>query len=199
MAQKLFEDVVNFTLEREGVGSDDPRDRGGPTSYGISKVAHPEAWKDGRPTLGEALAIYERDYWEKAGVATLPPAVAAALFDYRVHSGDSAIWAFQRMLGVKPDGEIGPNTRAAVQAFGEMLVGRELTQIRKANLMKITRDSEEFRRWGQGWSNRCDRVVAFLRELSSRKLLGRYEEEDPAAKPSILKRSRAKREEPLPG
>jgi lysozyme family protein len=177
MAEKLFEDVVNFTLDREGrVVSMDPTDRGGPTAYGISQRAHPDAWNGGPPTLEEAIDIYRVAYWQDNGVCELPPAVAAATFDYRVHSGDTAVTELQKLVGVEPDGQIGPVTQAAIRARGEMLVGHELTNRRRQNLINLTKAVEHFRRWARGWSMRCDKVNSFLYDVTNRALEGVYGE-----------------------
>jgi len=182
MASDLFEDVVNFTLDREGrVVSEDPTDGGGPTAYGISYRAHPEAWKTGPPTLEDALDIYRYVYWSGNGVNLLPPAVAAAVFDYRVHSGNTAIEELQRMIGVEPDGDIGEKTLDAVRAFGEVLVGRELTEKRRDNLRRLTQTMEKFRRWGRGWSMRCDKVISFLNDIDRKRREGEYGDEIPPA------------------
>jgi lysozyme family protein len=185
----LFDTVVNFTLDREGrVVNYDPTDRGGPTAYGISQRAHPKAWKGGPPTIEEAIDIYRLVYWQDNGVSPLPPAVAAALFDYRVHSGDTAIKQFQELIGVKPDGDIGDVTKKAAQAYAEMLLGRELTELRRANLIKITEKVEHFRRWGRGWSLRCDKVNRFLRDLIRKQLTGVFEKAEPPLAPTRLRK-----------
>ena len=68
-------------------------------------------------TLDGAKAIYQRDYWTKAGCDKLPPPLAMLVFDAAVSSGPgrAARW-LQEAVGVAQDGLIGPITLAAVAA-----------------------------------------------------------------------------------
>lgn len=111
-----FEKAVQIVLEKEGVLSDDARDPGGLTKYGISKKAYPDL-DIANLTPADAIAIYRRDYWAAVRGDELPWAFALPLFDSAVNQGPgTAIRFFQLALGVKPDGNFGPATLAAAQA-----------------------------------------------------------------------------------
>lgn len=59
-----FERAVQIVLEKEGVLSDDARDPGGLTKYGITKREYPDL-DIANITVADAVAIYRRDYWAK--------------------------------------------------------------------------------------------------------------------------------------
>jgi lysozyme family protein len=101
IAPRLLEDL----LKREGGFVDHPDDRGGATNFGITEsVARAAGWTGSMRDLPRdlALAIYTRRYWIQPGfdaVATVMPAVAAALFDTGVNMGPGVATAFlQRSL-----------------------------------------------------------------------------------------------------
>jgi lysozyme family protein len=111
-----FEKAVAIVLEKEGVLSDDARDPGGLTKYGISKKAYPDL-DIANLTVDDAIAIYRRDYWAKIRGDDLAWAFALPLFDCAVNQGSgAAIRFFQLALGVRADGAFGPATLAAAQS-----------------------------------------------------------------------------------
>lgn len=121
MAAVGFDAAVARVLESEGYYSNDPRDAGGETKYGISKRAYPSV-DIASLTLDGAKAIYRRDYWDALRCDELPPRIAFALFDSAVNSGRGpALKWLQQALNVAADGAIGPVTiQAAKQAAGDV-------------------------------------------------------------------------------
>ena len=105
-----FEKAVDFVLSFEGGYSNDPRDSGGETNFGISKRSYPN--EDIKAMTRErAIEIYRKDYWEVAGCDKLPGPIAFVLFDGAVNQGPpKAIRLLQAALGVQQDGVIGPQT-----------------------------------------------------------------------------------------
>lgn len=86
------------------------------TKFGISAAAYPTLDIAGL-TLAQAQAIYRRDYWDPVAGDALPPPLALIVFDAAVNNGvDRAARWLQGAVGVAQDGEIGPQTRAAVAA-----------------------------------------------------------------------------------
>jgi hypothetical protein len=84
-----FKKAVDFTLRHEGGYTNDRRDSGGETKYGISKRAYPNLIISSL-TEEEARVIYFSDYWMKAKcqtIASKSPALAAAVFDFAVNAG----------------------------------------------------------------------------------------------------------------
>lgn len=111
-----FDDAFDRLIGNEGDYSNDPRDPGGETRYGISKRAYPNV-DIKQLTLEEAKAIYRRDYWSAIRGDDMPDAVAFEVFDAAVNHGTTtAIRILQRALGVSADGVIGAVTLATAQA-----------------------------------------------------------------------------------
>ena len=130
-----FETALKHTLGIEGGFSDDPRDSGGATRYGITE-AKARAWGYTGPMdrLPKELAIqiYREDFWDIIRldeVAKLSPLVALEMFDTGVNCGISLPVKFlQRALNIfnlggvlypdlAVDGVIGRNTLSALGAF----------------------------------------------------------------------------------
>lgn len=122
-----FDRAVAFTLEREGVLSNDANDRGGITKYGIiSPTLRAYQGKTGKLqgrrivdlTRDEAIAIYRALYWRYDGIKN--EQVAIKLFDYGVNVGlTQAVLFVQRALAslgvlVTVDGLYGPSTQLAI-------------------------------------------------------------------------------------
>ncbi len=115
--------LIDDILVREGGFVDHPADRGGPTHYGITQATlsrwrqQPVTVQDVQAlTLEEARAIYRHDYIERPGFLRIPDErLRALLVDWGVHSGpQTAIRALQRVLGVRLDGVLGPQTLASL-------------------------------------------------------------------------------------
>lgn len=145
-----FERAVALVLEAEGVLSDDPRDRGGLTKYGISQRAYPAI--DIRSlTRAQAIGIYRADYWNATRCDQLPWPLALALFDCAVNQGQrTAIRLLQRSLGVRDDGLFGAGTMTALrQAPAPGLLADFLSR-------RATRyaESPDFPTYGRGWMRR---------------------------------------------
>jgi lysozyme family protein len=117
-----FEQAVAIVLKHEGGYSNDPRDPGGETRFGISKRAYPDL--DIRNLkVADAENIYRRDYWDTLRPDELPQELAICLFDCAVNMGrDKAIRLLQRACGVAQDGVMGGNTIAAANRLVDPVV-----------------------------------------------------------------------------
>lgn len=145
-----FDQCFDKLIAHEGGYSNDPKDPGGETNFGISKRAYPQV--DIRNlTRDAAKAIYKRDYWDRAQCDKLPPTLAYLLFDAAVNSGiGQAIRFLQRALGVADDGVLGPLTLSMVsRADTESICARFIGQ----RLDFMTRLST-FDYFGKGWARR---------------------------------------------
>lgn len=110
----VFDQAFQIVIGAEGGYSNDSRDPGGETRYGISKRSYP-AVDIANLTLDQAKAIYFRDYWTTAGCDKLTDSLAIIVFDSAVNSGPGqAVRWLQAAAGVPQDGAIGPVTLAAV-------------------------------------------------------------------------------------
>jgi lysozyme family protein len=126
MANKGFLDAIEVILKNEGGFVNHPADRGGATNWGITKKVY-EQYK-GRPVTieeiknmprWEAIEIYKKNYWDAiAGDKIKYYATALTLFDQAVNRGVSTvIRQAQQVLGLIPDGKIGTQTLAALNAM----------------------------------------------------------------------------------
>lgn len=83
-----FEDAVELVLKHEGGYSNDSRDAGGETNYGISKSAYPNI-DIKKLTKDDAIKIYRADYWDKINADLLPKHLRYIAFDCAVNQGVS--------------------------------------------------------------------------------------------------------------
>lgn len=117
-----FETGLGFVFDKEGGLSDDTRDHGGLTKYGITQSTY-DSWRRAKNlplasvtslSRAEATSIYHEWYWDAAGCELLPPVLATCAFDAMVnHRPFVAISLMQRTLGIPADGVIGPVTQKA--------------------------------------------------------------------------------------
>lgn len=129
--RQIAEEIVG----REGGFVNDPDDPGGATNYGVTigtlRRLGIDVNRDTRIdvadvkalTRAQAVEIYLEHYYKRPGIAALPEALQASVFDMYVNAGGNAVKILQRLLTdmgfpCDPDGEIGPQTiRAAQMAF----------------------------------------------------------------------------------
>jgi lysozyme family protein len=123
-----FPKFIDRLLSHEGGFTDDRRDPGNwtggkvgvgqlkGTKFGIAANTYPTL-DIKNLTRPQAIAIYRRDFWDRARCDKLHPAVAFQLLDGAVNSGiaQATRW-LQRAVGVADDGMIGPITLAAIRA-----------------------------------------------------------------------------------
>lgn len=156
-----FARALAFTLAREGGFSDDPRDPGGRTDYGIAETYHRQAWADGKITREEAEAIYRADYWEAAHCDEVPELVAVALFDCAVNPGVTpAVQFLQEALGVDADGRFGALTHVAALKADPLEVALRMVDVRSGYWLARARGAQAAYR--RGWLNRSALLRAEL-------------------------------------
>lgn len=119
-----MDDIISEILEREGGWVDRAEDRGGPTNKGITLPTLSD-WL-GRPaTVFELKALSDEDarsiyldrYVYKPGFNLIgSQRLLGLVVDCAVNHGiTGATEMFQRALGVKDDGVLGPKTKEAIQ------------------------------------------------------------------------------------
>ncbi|MFN4153520.1 MAG: holin-associated N-acetylmuramidase [Paracoccaceae bacterium] len=130
--RQLAEDIV----AREGGFVNDPDDPGGATNHGVTigtlRRLGLDVNRDGRINVADvralsraqAVEIYLEHYHKRPGIAALPEAVQAAVFDMYVNAGSNAVKILQRLITdmgfpCTPDGVIGPQTIRAAQLAHE--------------------------------------------------------------------------------
>ncbi len=111
-----FDTAFTRIVALEGGYSDDPKDAGGKTRYGITEaVARANGYIGAMQALplDVAGAIYRADYWDACRCDQLPWPLSLYVFDAAVNQGvQPAIKMLQRALDTVQDGIIGGRTQA---------------------------------------------------------------------------------------
>jgi lysozyme family protein len=165
MANRNFARALEHVLKDEGGYVDHPKDPGGATNMGITLRTLAD-WR-GVATLSkaevkaltrdEAGRIYRKKYWDAIRGDDLPDGVDYATFDFAVNSGvHRASIYLQDILGVAPDGKIGPLTVKATIGKDRARLVNKLCDDRVAFLKRLS----TFPTFGRGWMTRVKGVRA---------------------------------------
>ena len=173
----LFAQSLAHVLEMEGGFTDNAHDPGGPTNRGITLRVYAD-WKHivlddasyaalkaelRRIPDSVACDIYLARYWTPAHCAEFSPALAFFHFDAAVNHGvTGAMRLLQRAAGTEADGEIGPNTRAAIAALSIDQLLLRYAEVRRARYRVL----HHFWRFGRGWLARVDKTLARARAIA---------------------------------
>ena len=153
-----FDHALAIVLGHEGNDTltDDPKDPGGLTRWGISQAAHPTV--DVRNLTREGAAqIYRRDYWLPNCCDDLPAPVALCVFDSGVNQGTyAAARMLQAVLGVEVDGKVGAKTILAAHKYPVTLLIRRFQTARAHKYI----GTGGFVAYGRGWIGRTIDVTA---------------------------------------
>lgn len=176
--KEVLRRAFSFSMDEEGRDkyTDDPRDAGGPTKWGVALNYNRDVIpdKDGNGTINaadvqqlteaDALGIYEKRYWRPNIKAEYPNALAFMLVDMMLNPGPGASpRLLQKALNacgqkVEVDGDIGGQTLAAV------------TEVAAADLVSLLRaladqrlayyqSRPKFPVYGKGWTSRTRRCL----------------------------------------
>lgn len=175
------DDIITEVIQREGsTYTNDPKDSGGPTRYGITQAAL--ASYRGRPVSAaevavlsekEARAIYRKRYIDDPGYAPvleLSDAIAAEVIDAGVNTGPARATIFlQESLNalnrngrdfadIAEDGACGPGTVGALRAYlakrgkeGETVLLRALNSLQGAFYIDLARRRPKDEEYVYGW------------------------------------------------
>lgn len=131
----LFDTRIQGIIAKEGNYSNDPKDRGGATKWGITEAtARAFGYTGDMRTMSRdhAITIYRARYWQQPGfdrIETIDPTIAVKLLDWGITSGPTVgVKALQRALNslnreaaaypdVAVDGVAGAVTMAALRSF----------------------------------------------------------------------------------
>jgi lysozyme family protein len=182
----IFEEAIDKVLSHEGcVFTDDPKDHGGATRFGISiryllksggLKEHPDLdlnhdgkldWRDIKLlTRDKASALYREDWWDAYHYGDIDDQkVATKVFDMAVNFGaprahkltQEALNYFGFHLEV--DGCLGPVTFAAIKAMSNKGQCRDLrdqlTYEQQAFYRAIVAHNPDQRKWLAGWLRRA--------------------------------------------
>ena len=170
----IFSRALAHVLEMEGGFSNDPYDPGGPTNRGITLEVYAkfrkETVEDGtrarliaelkRIPDATVTAIYRQRYFDPASCPVFTAPLALMHFDAAVNHGvGAAIRMLQGVAGVTVDGEIGPETLAAMGAKSLADLLDDYAETRRARYRALP----HFWRFGRGWLKRVDATLALAR------------------------------------
>lgn len=124
---------------------------------GISKRSYPHLnIKD--LTRQDAIAIYQRDFWQRVQGDKLPVPLVFQALDAAVNHGiGNAVRWMQRAAGVADDGVIGPVTLAAVarQEPADLVLNFN------AERLEFYAKLQTFDHYGRGWTRRVAKNLRF--------------------------------------
>jgi len=145
-----FDKAFERLLGHEGGYTNDPRDPGGETKFGVSKRSYPGE-DIASLTIERAKLISRRDFWGPAGCDGVPDAVKFDLFDAAYNSGvKQAIKFLQRAVGEAEDGILGPRTLQAAQSMNQYQVHARFNGAR----LDFLNDLPTWPTYGRGWAQR---------------------------------------------
>lgn len=185
---KLLDDFLNKLLIAEGNGefTNDPKDSGGPTRWGITEtVARENGYTGPMEQLPrqKAVDIYTERYWRQTGfslIADVDETVAERLFQFSVVAGqETSSKHLQRVLNVLNrngrdypdiliDGHIGHKTVMAMWAFvakrgteGRMVLLGMICSLQSVYLLELAENRPKDEEYEFGWQlNRALGVYA---------------------------------------
>jgi lysozyme family protein len=171
MSEAAFDIALQFTLKWEGGSkyTNHPKDRGGPTKYGITHSTLKYANQQGIVTenniknlsRSDAETIYRKLYWNKVNGDNLSIGLSVAVFDMAANSGTrTAVMKLQGILNVTQDGIIGAETLSAIESYSGDLVSDYL-DAREERYRQIVRSDPSQQENLRGWINRVTSLRAY--------------------------------------
>jgi lysozyme family protein len=186
--------MAEAIVVREGGFVDDPDDPGGATNFGVTIHTLRRLGIDldgnGRSEVADlrqlscaqAVDIFIDHYFTRPGIARLPEALQASVFDMQVNAGANAVRILQRLLRemgheIAVDGVIGPQTIAAADAAANEApdhiadaygIARRNYYFRLAEARPALRKFARTRAGGKGgWIRRAEEFIALRYHLSA--------------------------------
>jgi lysozyme family protein len=163
---------IQYVLENEGGYTVDD---GGPTNYGIVEedlatflgvsVSQITAQDIKDLTVGQATAIYKKQYWDVMQLDSVTDQnMATAIFDMGVNMGVfEGARLTQAVVGVAADGIIGPITLAALNATNAQAFIPPFEQLVIDHYLAIEEsDPAEYEQYLRGWENRAKRLLTLV-------------------------------------
>ena len=165
----MKQEAIDHVLKAEGGFVNNPNDSAGSTNFGITWRTL-EKWRGHKVTVedvrnmtvDEARLIYEEYYWKPLGLDQLnKPKLASMLFDQGVNRGLSAVTkTVQHMLGITPDGAMGPHTIGALNAYAdEKALCMKFIKASQIEYVRICKGNPSQLVFLEGWINRTHRMM----------------------------------------
>jgi len=112
------------------------------------------------PDMQEMVySFYKEEFWDLAHLDDVSQIQANCIFTFGVNAGmKTGIIAAQRVVGVPDDGQIGPMTMRALQAFDDDIFNMKFNTIIKSYYDHIMNVNPAKSIYIKGWYNRADIV-----------------------------------------
>lgn len=163
-----FEPAFEKMIRAEGGFklTDVAADRGGQTYAGIARNFHPH-WSGWRYVDAGSLEaaeltqsvreFYKTEFWDRMkGDDIQPQAVAETIFDFGVNAGlGTSVKLAQLVVGVLPDGGVGPKTLAALNGFDPAEFAARLAIAKIKRYAEICNRDRSQSKFLLGWVNRA--------------------------------------------
>ena len=169
-----FGTTMDLMLNLEGKKTDDPRDRGGRTNFGVTQGTY-NRWRDSKNlprqdvfkiTKDEAMQLYKKNFWGIIGGDKLPQKTAMALMSFALTDGpEDSVRLVQRMLKIPVTGYMGPATLSRInklvkkygdEGFANKVLNRQIVRYK---------NDEQAHIYGRGWVNRANKVRTRISKL----------------------------------
>lgn len=110
--------------------------------------------------VGEVERIYKQEYWDKARLDEVQSQkIAEELFIFGVNAGiKRSIKLAQEIVGVNPDGVVGPKTLTALNSFNGNLFDILFDAGEAKYYESLVRANKKFARFERGWLQRARTV-----------------------------------------
>lgn len=169
-------DLIAEVVAKEGGYSNDPNDSGSETNWGITlRTARKHGYTGEMRDMPRSIAesIYEQSYWYEPGfydVSTVSLAVARELFDTGINIGVARAAEFLQVslnalnrqgrdyADIDEDGDIGPATIAALEAFfrrrgpdGQSVLLKALNCLQGERYIELSRSRQKDEEFVYGW------------------------------------------------
>lgn len=148
----------------EGNFSNHPEDFGGMTMHGVTLATY-RAYCGQDKTVkdlqnmshGTWRRIMKDMYWDKVRADEIDnQSVAEIIADWCVNSGQTGIRKTQDVLGVKPDGIVGPKTLSAIKSANPKELHERLWQARYQFYHSLVKKNPSQKVFLKGWLNRLE-------------------------------------------
>jgi hypothetical protein len=169
-----FGATMDLMLNLEGKKTDDPRDRGGRTNFGVTQGTY-NRWRDSKNlprqdvfkiAKDEAMQLYKKNFWGIIGGDKLPQKTAMALMSFALTDGpEDSVRLVQRLLKIPATGYMGPATLARINKLVEKY-GDEgfANKVLNRQIVRYQND-EQAHIYGRGWVNRANKVKTRISKL----------------------------------
>lgn len=172
----VIEGIITDVMKAEGWDryTNRPNDRGGPTKWGITLATYRDHEDDDSLTdadiraltEADARAFYRERYFDETAFDRLHFLLLPFIVDCAVNHGRkrASKW-FQKAVGAKEDGVIGPNTLAAAEAVSPTVIYLSICAYRVRFYGAIVgRDHSQVEHIS-GWNNRAAKFIVALADL----------------------------------